>query len=59
MSVRVEVRVTGTQRGLGPVVPYSHAEGLQYHRTSQGVRTQRPVIYDVPVYAVVVGGGKS
>lgn len=59
MSASVEVTVTGTQRGEGPVVPYSHAGGLQFYYTPQGVRTQRPVTYDVPVYEVVIKGGAS
>jgi len=51
MSAVVEVRVTSMPRGQGPVVPYSHAAGLQYYNTPSGVRTNRSVIYDVPVYA--------
>ena len=59
MSVVVEVIVTSMPRGQGPVVPYSHEGGLQFYNTPTGVRTNRPVVYDAPVYAVLISGGRS
>ena len=58
MSV-VEVIVTTMPRGQGPVVPYSHEAGLQFYNAPNGVRTNRPIVYDVPVYAVLISGGRS
>jgi hypothetical protein len=59
MSVVVEVIVTSMPRGQGPVVPYSHEAGLQFYNAPNGVRTNRPIVYDVPVYAVLISGGRS
>jgi len=53
----VEVIVTGTVSGVAPVVPYSHEGGLQFYVTSTGVRTNRPVIYEIPTYEVETKDG--
>lgn len=52
----VEVIVTNKQVGTGPVVPYSHRQGLQYYG---GGRSGRPVVYNVPVYELRVTSGGS
>lgn len=59
MTVQVEVTVTSFVRGTGPVVPYNSTEGLQVYLDPRGIRTSKPVVYDVPTYAVVIGGGRS
>lgn len=56
---QVVVKVTATQRGKGPVVPYSHERGLQTYTTPAADGSPRVVIYQVPLYAVVVDGGKA
>jgi hypothetical protein len=54
VSSRAEVIVTGKQVGRGPVVPYSHRDGLQLRRMVPPL----PVIYVVPTYEVrVVSAG--
>ena len=53
----VEVVVTSTRSGVAPVVPYSHDAGLQFYVTSTGVRTNRPVIYEIPTYEVEITDG--
>lgn len=58
MIATVEVVVTSIVKGFGPIVPYSHDEGLQFVVVG-GVRTNRPVIYDVPIYEVTITGGSS
>nr|WP_294504889.1 hypothetical protein [uncultured Rhodopila sp.] len=56
MASEVEVTITGIVRGKTFVVPYSHHQGLQFVVVG-GVRTERPVIYEVPYYEVRVGRG--
>jgi hypothetical protein len=58
MIAPVEIIVTGLVKGFGPIVPYSDDHGLQFVSVG-GVRTNRPVIYDVPIYAVTITGGSS
>jgi hypothetical protein len=55
----VQVFVTGTRTGFGPVVPYRHGTGLQYYVTATGFLTTRPVVYEVPTYEVRIKGGSS
>ena len=58
MITAVEIVVTSVIKGFGPIVPYSHEAGLQFVVIG-GVRTNRPVVYDVPIYEVKITGGSS
>ncbi len=53
---QVKVVITGKRVGIAPVVPYSHAAGLQLVVVNH-VRTDEPVIYRVPSYEVRIHGG--
>jgi hypothetical protein len=54
----IKVVITRKHAGTTLVVPYSHAEGLQYVVTG-GIRTEEPVIYRVPSYEVRVERGRT
>jgi hypothetical protein len=56
MASEVKVTITGNQKGKTLVVPYSHNQGLQFV-VAGGIRTDRPVTYEVPYYEVRIERG--
>jgi hypothetical protein len=53
---QVRMTIGGKPKGSSYVAPYSHAGGLQFHVVG-GVRTEQPVVYEVPIYEVRIDGG--
>jgi hypothetical protein len=51
----VQITVTNRQIGTGPVVPYSHRDGLQMY--SGGYKSGQPVVYNVPMYELRIESG--
>jgi hypothetical protein len=56
MANHVHVVITGKLRGKTHVVPFSHGAGLQFYVVN-GIVTEQPVEYEVPIYEVRVAGG--
>jgi hypothetical protein len=48
----VNITVTNRQIGTGPVVPYSHRDGLLVY--SGGYKSGQPVVYTVPIYELQI-----
>ena len=53
---QVTVKVTGKVTGTSLIVPYSHANGLQYY-PARHPKAGQPVLYRINKYEMVVAGG--
>lgn len=58
LAMSVHVTITNRITGRALVCPYSHSQHLQFY-TVDGVVTDQPVLYSIPVYEVRVDGGDS